>query len=77
MNKKHWFKNKSFGIGWVPATIEGWFVMLGFTFTTILNFYLYYIGKYDQKISFFIFGITLITLLIITIIKGEKLKPNF
>lgn len=23
-NKKYWFKNKKYGWGWYPATIEGW-----------------------------------------------------
>lgn len=28
--ERYWFKRKLFGWGWVPATIEGWLVILAF-----------------------------------------------
>lgn len=28
--KDYWFKRKQYGWGWVPATWQGWLVMLGY-----------------------------------------------
>lgn len=27
---RYWFAAKKYGYGWVPATYEGWFVLVGF-----------------------------------------------
>ncbi|MCK5023533.1 MAG: hypothetical protein KAS04_05145 [Candidatus Aenigmarchaeota archaeon] len=29
-DKKYWFKKKRSGLGWQPASIEGWLVTIGF-----------------------------------------------
>jgi len=40
MKRKYWFKRKTFGWGWVPATWQGWLVLvvwsLLFTFTMVI-----------------------------------------
>jgi hypothetical protein len=35
--KKFWFKSKTYGYGWQPATWQGWVVLLGFTLFEIAN----------------------------------------
>ena len=30
MAKKYWFRNKTYGWGWYPASIEGWICMIVF-----------------------------------------------
>jgi hypothetical protein len=33
----YWFKRKMYGWGWVPATREGWIVVIGFIILFLLN----------------------------------------
>lgn len=33
--KKLWFKNKSFGYGWQPCSVEGWLVTVAFVIIVI------------------------------------------
>ncbi len=36
--KKYWFKAKTYGWGWYPATWQGWLVLLGWIGLVFLNF---------------------------------------
>ncbi len=35
-NKELWFKSKTYGWGWVPATWQGWLIVLGYVLVMIL-----------------------------------------
>jgi hypothetical protein len=72
--KKLWFKNKSYGYGWTPATPEGWAITAGFVFTVIINIYLYSIEAYDTKVSVFVFLIAIVAFIGIAYYTGEKLQ---
>ena len=88
--KRYWFKNKKRGIGWVPATWEGWVTMFVYIISVIiLVLESYYLGdgkfvtgedaKNIQKepIKTVYFLILFFIFMNIVIRKGEKLKPNF
>jgi hypothetical protein len=35
--KRYWFKAKTYGYGWYPATWEGWAVLTGFIVAALYN----------------------------------------
>ena len=37
--KTPWFKAKTYGYGWYPATWQGWLVLVGFIAIMVGNFY--------------------------------------
>jgi hypothetical protein len=67
---KLWFKRKSYGWGWVPYSIEGWLITIGFVIAI-----LYISIKYAETnpALFIAYLISLIAVLIfISYKKGEK-----
>jgi len=89
-DKKYWFRNKKFGIGWVPASWEGWLVLAAYLIGAILiALQPYYLGDglfirgeavhqvEANPLSFIYFTILFVGFIAIVVKKGEKLKPNF
>lgn len=73
MNKKIWFKKKSYGWGWTPYTWEAWV-----TTFIIFSLMIYLATHMDTgKAPFIISFISLAALYIfISYIKGEKVNWN-
>lgn len=71
--KGYWFKRKLFGWGWVPATREGWLVVLG-----LIGVIAYAAKQFltnNQPLRYFItLGIAAAIVIIIGYAKGEKPK---
>lgn len=73
MKKKHWFKRKTYGWGWQPATKEGWIVTIFFMVAVIANFTIGLdTGESLPADRLFIFGLLVAFLLLITYKTGEK-----
>ena len=65
---KHWFVQKRFGWGWVPATWEGWLVTLLFAVAVLSSM------LYIESLELRILALVLLTVILIKIcyVKGEK-----
>jgi hypothetical protein len=79
-SKKLWFKHKTYGYGWIPATREGWAVTCLYFFLLIpAIMYIAHDSKestqIDSQTAIAFLYIVLITIvfMIICYIKGEKL----
>lgn len=72
--KNYWFKRKLYGWGWVPATKEGWMIIL--IWAIIFIFSISKIEKNDSEIGRNLFVILIETIILIFIAykKGEKPK---
>jgi hypothetical protein len=76
MSQNYWFKNKSYGWGWYPATWEGWLVL--FVYVVILVWRFTEIDRRshsvsDTLINFVPFvGILTVALILICYKTGEK-----
>ena len=70
--KRPWFKNKTYGYGWFPATWEGWLITVGFLIAIIGNSLT--IKNSEQALTVFLPETVLmvILLLVITYLTGEK-----
>lgn len=70
--KRPWFKNKSYGYGWFPATWEGWLITVGFIIAVIGNSL--NIKNDQQALTVFLPETILMTvlLLVIAYLTGEK-----
>ena len=71
--KKFWFKNKDYGWGWVPASREGWLVLLVYV-AGIIGAAFLFDWKTEQSIYRFV-GIELLltaALIVICYKTGEK-----
>lgn len=78
MFKKYWFRNKQYGYGWYPASIEGWIVFTGYMLFIFL-ISLLFVGLYKDDVSFVIFYmgsifLATVILLLICVKTGEKPK---
>ncbi|MBP9699911.1 hypothetical protein KBD71_01360 [Candidatus Woesebacteria bacterium] len=79
MNKL-WFKAKSYGWGWTPATKEGWIVTVLFLVLTFVNSagisQLSLLNRLPEASDFFLFyafqTVLIVGLLVICYLKGEK-----
>jgi hypothetical protein len=49
MQKKLWFKAKTYGWGWTPCAWQGWFVLAGFIILDVLNFFR--LDAYSHSVS--------------------------
>ncbi len=69
-----WFKRKTFGWGWVPATWQGWVVTVLYAICTVSLAFIF--DRYAPERAGFLFalGIVILTALLIWIAwkKGEK-----
>jgi len=76
--KDIWFKNKTYGYGWAPATKEGWIVMLIFIilYIAVIMTGLHYASTEKELYLYVIVPefVLVIILLIICYKKGERLK---
>ncbi len=76
--KRYWFKAKKYGLGWYPASLEGWFVL--FSYIAYMTYRAVAVeAMFDTKTSFvfryfFEFLLPTILLIIICYLTGEKLK---
>ena len=74
--KKLWFKNKTYGYGWVPCSWQGWLCLGIFLAFNILNFLR--IDSHSHSVSDTLinfvppFLLTIILLIVIAIKKGER-----
>ena len=76
MTNKLWFKAKNYGWGWYPVTREGWLVTI--LFVVFITFRANKVSQMFDTDSSFIFRyffeilLSIIPLLVICYIKGEK-----
>jgi len=80
MRERYWFRAQKHGIGWVPATWQGWWVSFFYLVALVYSFF--QINGASHSVSdtlinflprFFLFSALLI---IITYLKGEPLNLN-
>lgn len=76
MLQKPWFKNKTYGWGWQPATWQGWGVMLGWLIVEF-GFILYAFMRVGSSPQFPLWIVIIsfssaVILLIIAWLTGEK-----
>lgn len=76
--KKPWFRRKTYGYGWVPATIEGWLVLLVFILFNVYNFFRIDATSHSNSdtIRPFVIGYVLTSLIFVLVCfkTGEKPK---
>jgi len=76
MERKIWFKAKPYGMGWYPATWEGWLITLFYVVLLVSSFNL--VDSNSGSTSGIIFGVLLyffvltLYLLFIAWLKGER-----
>ena len=76
MDKKYWFRAKSFGWGWYPCTWQGWAVLVMYVFSMISNFV--FVDHYVHSASDFLIQffpqtyILTVFLIIVCYATGEK-----
>ena len=74
-NQKYWFKAKTYGYGWYPATWQGWLIIA--VYLMIFGLLVFIFETDIEKYSVFYFiSVTVITLLLVYISykKGEPTK---
>lgn len=75
--KKFWFKAKTYGYGWYPATWQAWVIMA--TYILLIGKFFQIIDKYSHSVSDTLIGMVIpfllltILLLFIAYGTGEKL----
>lgn len=71
--KKHWFRNKSYGWGWYPASVEGWAV-LGVFFVFVFVWSGAFAPKNGENIFVFLAGMGAAVggLILLCLATGEK-----
>ncbi len=76
--RKYWFKAKTYGWGWTPATWQGWLVFIGFFVVEMVLAFsmgIFYISEINGAFDFLILSTVLALLLIfICYLTGEKLQ---
>lgn len=77
-DKKYWFKARKYGIGWVPATKEGWLVVLtylGFVAASFIgiSFDLHALREEIKLELIPSIGFPTVILLVTVFLKGEPL----
>lgn len=77
MLQKPWFKNKTYGWGWYPATWQGWLVMLTWLIVELGCVFVAfrYFGPASSLFALWVVGISTISATILVIIAwltGEK-----
>ncbi len=78
MEKRLWFRRKTYGWGWTPATSEGWFVVLLYVLILISIFRVVDLGSHSGSDTLINFAprFLLVTLgfYIVCTLTGEKPK---
>lgn len=75
--ERYWFKRRLFGWGWVPATKEGWLVILGYLILILLLALTLDETSTDKEAALmFLLPLVILTALLIRICykKGERPK---
>lgn len=76
LNMKKWFKAKKYGLGWVPASTEGWIVLFVYIALSIFFFRKVDVSSHsnsDTLIGFALpFTVLTIILIIVCYLKGDK-----
>lgn len=74
--KKKWFKRKTYGYGWTPATKEGWIVLLLYFVALSLIMFSVEIERGPQVLTRIVIPTLILTGLLIFVCykKGEKPK---
>jgi hypothetical protein len=75
MDKKLWFKRKTYGWGWTPCTWQGWLCVAAYLVLVFFFILLIGIDATGQDIVFgFLLPVTILTLIFLEIgyKKGEK-----
>lgn len=74
MEKKNWFKNKSYGWGWTPSSVEGWLITALYVLVAISYPFLAKSGVFDFSLGIFFLVMIFSTSAFIFICykKGEK-----
>lgn len=74
-NKKYWFKAKTYGYGWYPATWQGWLIILVYLIIFGVLIYIFETNIEKYSVFYFIAVFVLTGLLIfISYKKGEPAK---
>lgn len=74
-NNKYWFKAKTYGYGWTPATWQGWLIILAYLIIFGVLFYIFESNIEKYSVFYFISVFVITGLLIyISYKKGEPAK---
>ena len=70
---KIWFRNKTYGYGWTPATREGWAVLLIWVTSVASVLYLFPPKNHELSVEAWLSLLLLVAaLLVVCWLKGEK-----
>lgn len=74
-NKKCWFKAKTYGYGWYPATWQGWLILLAY-FVILVSLIYIFETDIEKYLTFYFIAVFVLTGLLIYISykKGEPAK---
>ena len=77
-NKRVWFRAKTMGWGWYPATWEGWLISLIFAavFLNTTNFFQITTNSFPAFLKYFLPSTIIILILFIWITKKTSEKTN-
>lgn len=76
--QRHWFKAKTYGYGWYPASWEGWLVTLGYVVLLLPGGYVFFdesvtAGDGRRSLGFILYALVLTICLIAVCAKtGER-----
>jgi hypothetical protein len=74
-NKKYWFKAKTYGYGWYPATWQGWLILLVYFIILGVLVYIFQTNVAKYLVFYFVSVFVFTGLLIyISYKKGEPIK---
>jgi hypothetical protein len=74
-NKKYWFKAKTYGYGWYPATWQAWLILLAYLIVLVALIYIFE-TDIEKYLAFYFIAVFVLTGLLIYISykKGEPAK---
>lgn len=74
-DKKYWFKAKTYGYGWYPATWQGWLILLTYLMVLVALIYIFE-TDIEKYLAFYFIAVFVLTGLLIYISykKGEPAK---
>ncbi|MES2224548.1 MAG: hypothetical protein V4478_01010 [Patescibacteria group bacterium] len=70
--KKLWFKRKTYGWGWTPATAEGWLVLAIYMVSLLLILYVFRAYGLSSVLTTILFLTLSAGLIAVTAVTGEK-----
>ena len=76
--KKLWFKRKTYGWGWYPATWQGWLITLAYIFLVVMfGSTIESNPSVNDLIFTFLLPLTLLTIVFIRIVYATGEKPKW